>query len=92
MAVSQPANFNETWSDKRIESFLAFQPPAGESADFHTLYNAYKHMRDSDFSIFLEHFKAAGRDIHALNGWGLSLLDIVKTHAQSQAFADLLSA
>ena len=49
-------------------------------------------MRESDFSIFLVHFKAAGRDVHALNGLGLSLLDIVKTHAQSQAFADLLSA
>lgn len=92
MSVSQPANFNETWSEKRIEGFLAHQPPAGESADFHALYNAYKHMRDSDFSLFLEHFKAAKRDIHAVNGLGLSLLDIVKTHAQSQAFADLLSA
>ena len=91
MAVSQPANFNETWSDERIASFLAHQPPAGESADFHVLYNAYKHMRDSDFSVFLNHFKAAGRDIHALNSHGQALLDIIKTHAQSQAFADLLS-
>ena len=92
MAVSQPANFNDTWSDKRIADFLAFQPPAGESIDFHALYNAYKHMRDSDFSIFLDHFKASGRDTHALNGQGQSLLDIVKTHSQSQAFVDLLSA
>ncbi|MEO6699374.1 MAG: PA4642 family protein [Paraperlucidibaca sp.] len=92
MAVSQPATFDETWSDERIVSFLAHQPPAGESADFHVLYNAYKHMRVTDFKTLLSHFNSAGRDLHARNDQGQSLLDIVRTHPQSQAFAELLSA
>lgn len=90
MSVSQPATFDESWSDERISSFLQQRPPAGENADFYVLYTAYKHMRVSDFATLLEHFKAAGRDVHAGNADGNSLLDIVSTHAQSQAFADLL--
>lgn len=91
MSVSQPATFDEIWSDERIASFLAQQPPAGENADFYVLYTAYKHMRASDFASLLRHFKAAGRDVHANNTHGQSLLDIVSTHDQSQAFAALLS-
>lgn len=92
MSVSQPATFDEIWSDERIAQFLTQQPPAGESADFFVLYTAYKHMRVNDFATLLTHFKAAGRDIHARNAQGKRLLDIVASHTQSSEFAALLSA
>jgi hypothetical protein len=92
MAFTQAATFDDSWSEERIASFLAHQPPAGESSDFHVLYNAYKHMRVSDFESLLSHFKATGRNIQACNSQGQCLLDIVRTHPQSQAFTELLSA
>lgn len=91
MGVSQPATFDETWSDERIASFLAQQPPSGESADFYVLYTAYKHMRTSDFATLLSHFKAAGRDTQARNQAGHTLSDIITQHAHSQPFVDLLT-
>ena len=90
MSVSQPATFDEIWTDERISNFLLQQAPAGESADFYVLYTAYKHMRIGDFITLLTQFKAAGRDVHATNAAGKSVLDLIATHAQSQAFADSL--
>jgi len=91
MALSQPATFDETWSDERVASYLNRQPVAGENPDFHVLMTAYKHMRPSDFQRLLVLFKAAGRDVHARNQQGRSLLDIVREHPQSSAFVALLS-
>lgn len=90
MALSQPARFGETWSDERIQSYLERQPPAGESADFHVLYTAYKHMRDDDFARFLTFFSAAGRDLQARNRHGLTLTDLLQGHAQAAPFLALL--
>ena len=58
MAFNQPATFNELWSDERIKGYLHRQPPVGENADFNALYNAYKHMRATDFERFLVFFTA----------------------------------
>jgi hypothetical protein len=91
MALSQPATFDETWSDERVASYLSRQPVAGENADFHVLMTAYKHMRSTDFQRLLVMFKAAGRDVHARNLQGRSLLEIVREHPQSEAFVTLLS-
>jgi hypothetical protein len=91
MALSQPATFDETWSDERVASYLSRQPVAGENADFHVLMTAYKHMRSTDFQRLLVMFKAAGRDVHARNLQGRCLLEIVREHPQSEAFFTLLS-
>lgn len=91
MAFTQPATFDELWSDERVKSHLLHQPPAGENADFNALYTAYKHMRASDFARFIDFFLAEGRDLHAKNSNGKSLLELVKEHPESNAFVVLLS-
>ena len=91
MAFNQPATFDELWSDERVKGYLHHQPPAGENADFNALYNAYKHMRATDFERFLVFFAAEGRDIHALNPDGKTLLDLIKTRPVSLDFVTLLS-
>lgn len=77
MALSQPATFNEPWSDERVAAFMTIQPPHGVSADFHILYNAYKHMRPHDFERLLVLFRAEGRDVNAKNEHGQTLADIL---------------
>ena len=91
MALSQPAHFGEEWNDARIASYLDRLPPTGENTDFHVLMTAYKHMRAYDFQRLLQVFQAAGRDVHAKNLEGRSLLDIVREHPQSGEFVQLLS-
>lgn len=63
MALSQPATFNEAWSDERVFAYLNQLPPAGVNADFHVLYHAFKHMRPSDYERLLTQFVADGRDV-----------------------------
>jgi len=91
MAFNQPATFDELWSDERVKGYLHRQPPVGENADFNALYTAYKHMRATDFERFLVFFTAEGRDIHARNQDGKTLLDLVKEHSMSQDFVTLLA-
>ena len=91
MAFNQPATFDELWSDERVKGYLHHQPPAGENADFNALYNAYKHMRATDFERFLVFFTAEGRDIHALNPDGKTMVGLMKTHPVSLDFVTLLS-
>ena len=87
MALSQPARFGEDWSDERVKGYLNRVAPAGDNADFHVLYTAYKHMRAFDFERFLGYFLEAGRDLGARNSDGRTLLDIVREHPAS---ADVL--
>lgn len=79
MAVSQPATFNEEWSDERVFAYLNHLPPAGVNADFHVLYNAYKHMRAFDFQRLVTKFVADGRNIKATNPQGQTIHDLI-TH------------
>jgi hypothetical protein len=91
MALSQPATFNEPWSDERVFAYLNHQPPAGVDADFGVLYNAYKHMRAYDFERLLVQFKADGRNINALGDEGLSLINVIAAHPRHNAeFIELL--
>lgn len=77
MAVSQPATFNEPWSDERVFAYLNQLPPTGVNADYHVLYNAYKHMRAYDFERLLVQFVADGRDIHAKNPQGQTIAEVI---------------
>lgn len=92
MALSQPATFNEVWSDARIASFLELQPPTGEDPDFHVLNTAYKHMRADDFARMLVLFDAQGRNRHARNAQGRTLHDVLSQHPKSHAFSALLAS
>jgi len=77
MALSQPATFNEEWSNERVFAYLTQLPPAGVNADFHVLYHAYKHMRPADYERLLTQFVADGRDINATNPEGERIHDVI---------------
>ncbi|MEC7118849.1 MAG: PA4642 family protein [Pseudomonadota bacterium] len=85
MALSQPATFNEPWSDQRVFAYLTQLPPDGVNADFHVLYTAYKHMRPHDFERLLVQFTADGRQVNATNPEGQTLADLVKQYPLHQA-------
>jgi predicted phosphoadenosine phosphosulfate sulfurtransferase len=92
MALSQPATFNEPWSDERVFAYLNILPPAGVDADYHVLYNAYKHMRPHDFERLLTQFKADGRNVSATAPNGQTLAQEIQVHPQqSTPFIELLS-
>jgi hypothetical protein len=86
MAFNQPATFDELWTDERVKGYLLCQPPAGENADFNALYNAYKHMRATDFERFLAFFLAEGRDIHALNSKWSEFINFGKKSSDIRCF------
>ncbi|MEB3768058.1 PA4642 family protein [Acinetobacter sp. MD2] len=91
MAVSQPATFNEEWSDERVFAYLNHLPPQGVNTDFHVLYNAFKHMRAFDFERLLTQFKADGRDINAKNVEGQTITDVIAEYPrQSTEFLAVL--
>lgn len=84
MALSQPATFNEPWSDERVFAYLQQQPPTGVNADFHVLYTAYKHMRPHDFERLLQRFTADGRDVSASNPQGQTLAQVIQHYPLHQ--------
>lgn len=83
---------DEVWTEERIKSFLDQQPPKGVNADFHALYTAYKSMRLEDFELFLEFFKAAGRDFDATDNNGNTLVAIAAQHCYGTVYADAVNA
>ncbi len=85
MAFAQPATFNEPWSDDRVFGYLNQLPPRGIDADFHVLYNAYKHMRPFDFERLLTRFVAEGRNVKATNPKGQTLRDFISAHKTHNA-------
>lgn len=92
MALSQPATFNEEWSDERVFAYLTQLPPEGVNADFHVLYHAFKHMRPFDYERLLTKFVADGRDIHATNPEGQQMQDIIATFPrQKDGFLAILA-
>ncbi|MDO4222464.1 MAG: PA4642 family protein [Acinetobacter sp.] len=92
MAVSQPATFNEEWSDARVFAYLDQLPPAGVNADFHVLYHAFKHMRATDYERLLVKFIADGRDVNAQNAQGQRIHDVIAEYPrQKAAFLDVLA-
>ncbi|WP_343598437.1 PA4642 family protein [Acinetobacter sp.] len=92
MAVSQPATFNEEWSDERVFAYLNHLPPQGINADFYVLYHAFKHMRAHDFERLLTKFQADGRDIKATNPQGQTIADVIAEFPKQRApFLEVLA-
>jgi hypothetical protein len=92
MAFNQPATFNEEWPDQRVFSFLNHMPPDGVDADFHVLYDAYKHMRPFDYERLLVKFKALGRNVNAVDNQGRTLAQVIAAHpSQNSQFLELLA-
>ena len=81
---------DEVWTDDRVRSFLEVRSYDEVEADFHMLLKAYRSMRDSDFEKFVGYYLEQGHDINARNPAGQSVLDIVREHRRSEAYADIL--
>ena len=91
MALSQPATFNEEWSDERVFAYLNQLPPEGVNGDFHVLSHAFKHMRPADYQRLLTQFTADGRDVNAQNPEGQRIHDIIAQYPrQSEGFLEVL--
>lgn len=84
MALSQPATFNEEWSDVRVFAYLDQLPPEGVNADFHVLYHAFKHMRPFDYERLLTQFVANGRDINATNPESQRIHDVIAQYPRQK--------
>ncbi len=92
MALSQPATFNEAWSDKLVFAYLNQLPPEGVNRDFHVLSHAFKHMRPADYQRLLTQFTADGRDVNAQNPEGQRIHDIIAQYPrQSEGFLEVLA-
>lgn len=92
MALSQPATFNEEWSDERVFAYLNQLPPEGVNGDFHVLSHAFKHMRPADYQRLLTQFTADGRDVNAQNPEGQRIHDIIAQYPrQSKGFLEVLA-
>ena len=89
---TQPAKFNEEWSDERVKSWLDVQPYFDTPVDYTLLRRAYEAMPEGPFERFLTYFVEAGFDINARNDEGQTFLDRVARHAQAGAFAEMLRA
>ena len=89
-ARTQPSVTDEFWTDERVQSFLAMEPPEGVPADYHVLLKAYRGMLPDTFERFLACFAEAGRDINARLADGSTMLDHVSRHRKSAEYARLL--
>ncbi|AOA59104.1 PA4642 family protein [Acinetobacter larvae] len=92
MALSQPATFNEEWSDERVFAYLDQLPPEGVDADFHVLHHAFKHMRPFDFKRLLQRFIADGRNLQARNPQGQRIHEVIAANSKhSEEFLKILA-
>ena len=87
---SQPQVVDEVWDDQRIRSFLERQPFDDQSADFYVLLKAYQGMRVEDFQRFIVFFIEAGRDVHARDGKGRTIIEIISKHRHACGFVKAL--
>ena len=82
---------DEVWTIDRVRSFLDLSAPADIDADYHVLYNAYKNMRLENFEQFLQFYQEAGRNFAVTDSNGKALIDLIKEHKKSAAYADALA-
>ena len=89
---------DEVWDEDRVRSFLGKTVPRQSGtplpgdADFYVLRHAYQSMRPGDFDRFLGFFASQGRDVHARDGQGRTLADVIVSHTNAKPFIELLNA
>ncbi len=82
---------DEVWDDARIRGFLDKAPlGAGVDPDFSALLYAYRSMRPEDFSLFIEYFTQAGRNLDARGEAGETLAELIAEHRLSEPFLRIL--
>ena len=84
MALSQPATFNEEWSDERVYAYLNQLPPAGVNADF-MCFIMHSSICAFDYERLLTKFVADGRDLNATNPEGQRIHDVIATYPRQSA-------
>ncbi len=82
----------EVFDDERIRTFLNFQAPEGVDPDFHVLEKAYRGMKAENFATFLSFFLETGRNPHARNPQGQTLLDIMSKHQRARDYVNAFKA
>jgi hypothetical protein len=82
----------ESFDDARIKTFLDVVPPAGVSADYHSLEVAYRSMHHENFATFVGFFIEAGRDLNAQGPLGKNIAQIISAHRQGGDYLDSLKA
>lgn len=82
----------EHFDDDRIKTFLEVEPYGNLSRDYCALEKAYRGMIAENFATFVQFFTAAGMDINAKNADGKTLLQVAKTHRNSDAYIEALVA
>lgn len=87
---TQIATRNEEWSDERLKSFLALQPPAHLPADYNILLKAYRGMTAELWARFLPLYLESGRDINIRLEDGSTILDLVSQHRRSVEYVRAL--
>ena len=89
---------DEVWDDDRVKSFLGKTAPIQSAAqlpgehDFYVLRHAYQAMRPGDFERFLRFYADQGRNVHAQDGRGRTLAEVIASHANAKPFIELLNA
>jgi len=82
----------EIFDEARIKTFMDYTAPVGINADYHVLEKAYRGMRGENFETFVRLFLEAGKDINAIGPEGKTLLQIVKSHRNSEEYITALEA
>lgn len=82
----------EHFDDERIKTFLEVEPYGNLSRDYCALEKAYRGMIAENFATFVQFFIAAGMDINATNLEGKTLLQVARTHRNSDAYVAALTA
>ena len=80
----------ETFDDARVKGFLEMEQREGFEFDFILLERAYRSMKADNFNTFVTFFIEAGHNINASNPEGLSLLQIINSHKQSNKYCAAL--
>jgi len=88
----QPATRDEFWSDDRVRTFLAMQPPEGVPADYHILLKAYRGMLPDTFERFVTFFVEEGHDINVRLDDGSTILDHISKHRKAGLYITALEA
>ena len=81
---------DEVWDDERIHSFLNKPALGQEPEQYSQLLFAYRSMRAEDFARFVHAFVEAGGDLNTQNKDGLSLHEVIASHAQAKEFLTIL--
>jgi len=81
---------DEVWTEDHVRSFLNVRSYDGTDDNFHMLLKAYQSMRPSDFELFVGFFLEEGRDLHATDRQGRTVLDIINTHRHGGEYAGIL--